>query len=82
MLHLRPFLLVALLFGLAGSSFGQPPAQKGSSAKQEVDRGFDRVAPAIGQPLGDISAYDAEGKQIRLSSLKGHYTVLVFGCLT
>ena len=36
----------------------------------------------LGQPLPDITVYDAEGKEFKLSSLKGDYSVLVFGCLT
>jgi hypothetical protein len=36
----------------------------------------------VGQPLPDIAVYDAEGKEFSLSSLKGDYSVLVFGCLT
>jgi len=36
----------------------------------------------LGQTLPDITVYDAEGKEFKLSSLKGDYSVLVFGCLT
>ncbi len=36
----------------------------------------------VGQPLPDITVYDAQGKEFSLSSLKGNYSVLVFGCLT
>jgi len=36
----------------------------------------------VGQPLPDIAVYDAQGKVFSLSSLKGDYSVLVFGCLT
>jgi hypothetical protein len=32
--------------------------------------------------LPDVSGFDASGGVIRLRDLKGHYTVLVFGCLT
>ncbi len=43
---------------------------------------FQGSGPALGQPLPDITVYDAEGKEFKLSSLKGDYSVLVFGCLT
>ena len=43
---------------------------------------FPGSGPALGQPLPDITVYDAEGKEFKLSSLKGDYSVLVFGCLT
>ncbi len=36
----------------------------------------------VGQPLPDITVYDAQGNEFSLSSLKGNYSVLVFGCLT
>lgn len=47
-----------------------------------VDQQFTRNSPPIGAPLPDLKAYDAEGKEVRLGTLKGQYTVLVFGCLT
>ena len=43
---------------------------------------FQGSGPALGQPLPDITVFDAEGKEFKLSSLKGDYSVLVFGCLT
>ncbi len=43
---------------------------------------FQGSGPVLGQPLPDITVYDAEGKEFKLSSLKGDYSVLVFGCLT
>ena len=43
---------------------------------------FQGSGPALGQPLPDITVYDAQGKEFKLSSLKGDYSGLVFGCLT
>lgn len=43
---------------------------------------FDEKAPKVGELAPDITVYDADGKEFRLRSIKGHYTVLVFGCLT
>ncbi len=43
---------------------------------------FQGSGPALGQSLPDITVFDAEGKEFKLSSLKGDYSVLVFGCLT
>ncbi len=43
---------------------------------------FQGSGPALGQPLPDLTVYDAEGREFKLSSLKGDYSVLVFGCLT
>jgi hypothetical protein len=71
-------LLLASL--LATAAHGQPAA--GESPRERVDRAFERNAPAVGEPLPDIAAYDADGGVFRLSSLKGRPAVLVFGCLT
>jgi len=38
--------------------------------------------PKVGEPLPDLTVFDAQGNEFKLSSLKQHYTVLVFGCLT
>ena len=76
------------------SNAKQPPAQpekskvekkskaKSTSPRDQVKNRFASRSPQIGQPLPDVSAYDADGKQFKLSSLKGQYTVMVFGCLT
>lgn len=55
---------------------------KSTSPRDQVRNRFASRSPMIGQLLPDVSAYDADGKPFKLSSLKGQYTVLVFGCLT
>ena len=56
--------------------------RNGQGAKQQVADRFDRTAPRIGEPLPDLAAFDARGNPVRLSQLRGKYTVLTFGCLT
>ena len=73
------WLLVAFLLPVT-AAHAQPAA--GASPRERVDRAFERNAPAVGEPLPDIAAYDADGGVFRLSSLKGRPAVLVFGCLT
>lgn len=60
-------------------------------AKEEGDRptrfrqGADllmRAGLKIGDSLPNLTAYDADGNPFKLSRLKGHYSVIVFGCLT
>ncbi|MHC4954956.1 MAG: hypothetical protein ACYTGZ_13810 [Planctomycetota bacterium] len=46
------------------------------------DEKFKNSAPRVGDPLPDIAVYDAKGATLKLRSLKGKPTVLVFGCLT
>ena len=65
----------------------EPPKQqrtvnKGLSPVQVLLQRFDRAAPQTGDPLPDVAGFDADGNEFRLRSLKGHYTVLTFGCLT
>jgi Ca2+-binding EF-hand superfamily protein len=47
--------------------------------------GFGRLASSglqIGKPFPSIKIVDADGKEFSTEQLKGHYTVLVAGCLT
>ncbi len=58
-------------------------ARDASSQRQRGPRAnFERTAPKVGEVLPDATGYDAEGKEFKLSRLKGSYSVLVFGCLT
>lgn len=36
----------------------------------------------IRDPLPEATGYDANGNEFHLTSLRGHYSVIVFGCLT
>lgn len=38
--------------------------------------------PAVGSQLPDLKAFDEFGNEFSTSSLRGSYSVLVFGCLT
>ncbi len=52
------------------------------TSMQGVRDNFAAIAPKIGEALPSITIYDAEGQPFALQSLKGQYTVIVFGCLT
>ena len=52
------------------------------SGRQAMQQRFDRAAPELGSAFPDLRAYDDEGKEFAFNTLRGHYTVLVFGCLT
>jgi hypothetical protein len=54
-------------------------AQKG---KKDQEATFVKSSPTIGEMLPDISVYSPEGTPISTAELRGHYTVLTFGCLT
>ena len=68
-------LLAAL--GLAGS------AQAQLNPREQTSRRFESTAPAVGERLPDLTVYDAGGEKRRLGQLlRGHYAVIVLGCLT
>ena len=43
---------------------------------------FGASAPDVGDALPDVTVYDAEGQEFKLSSMRDCYSVIVFGCLT
>lgn len=49
---------------------------------QAREREFLTLKPRVGEPLPDVEVYTADGKPFRTADLRGHYTVLTFGCLT
>lgn len=58
-----------------GGPGGGGPGTPGSAT-------LERAGLKLGQPLPDLSVFDEEGNEFRLSSVKGKHTVIVFGCLT
>ncbi len=72
---MRMLLLTTVLFTMAGLA----PAQ-GQKMRSEED--WAKTKPAVGDTIPDVTVYDASGKEFKTSALRGHYTVLTFGCLT
>lgn len=50
--------------------------------KEQREEEFVKGKPAVGDALPDVTVYSPDGKEVKTSSLRGHYTVLTFGCLT
>jgi hypothetical protein len=46
------------------------------------DPAWVKSKPAVGDALPDCTVYTPDGKEVKTSGLRGHYTVLAFGCLT
>ncbi len=46
------------------------------------DDGFLQEKPRLGERVPDLVVYDSQGQEVKVESLRGQYTVLVFGCLT
>lgn len=76
MLRIELTLLLGISTLLAGNVFAQPGAGGRSG------RGTGGNLPEVGTMLPDVSLYDDEGKEFSTTSLRGQYSVLVFGCLT
>jgi len=60
-------------------------AMSGASASAQMrqsDEEFAKSKPGIGDMLPDVTVYAPDGKEVKTSELRGHYTVLTFGCLT
>ena len=41
-----------------------------------------RQSPAIGDPFPNLTVFTPDGEEFSTSSLRDHYTVVAFGCLT
>lgn len=81
---MRAMLVVLSVMWLATSVIRAQdnPDRREGTPRDRVNRQFDAGAPKIGESLPDVSGLDDAGQEFRLSTLKGQYTVLVFGCLT
>ena len=64
------------------SQFGTLPEGPRDVRKANDNAIFRKASPSIGEALPDLSGYDEQGNAFSLDELKGHLTVLVFGCLT
>lgn len=68
---------------VAGLLVAALPAGAAAQPKKErSDEDFAREKPAVGDTIPDLTVYTPDGKEVKTSDLRGHYTVLTFGCLT
>ena len=83
-------LLMALLLAAPAISMAQRQRgrqdigrDRGFGGGGAMARNFEAVAPDIGEAMPDVLVYDADGTPHRLPDLlRGHYSVLILGCLT
>ena len=68
--------------GQSKAQFGTVPTVPRDERKITDNAEFQGVSPRVGEPLPDLAGYDEQGNAFSLEQLKGHLTVLVFGCLT
>lgn len=69
------FLLIPILGCIIMPSFGQAPRDSRS-------RGGGSQIPQPGTLLPTVRVVDEQGRDFSTASVRGSYTVLVFGCLT
>lgn len=72
--------MIVGMFGIVVAAM--PVSMLAQQRMQEREQEFQRLAPLIGEPLPDVTVYASDGSPFRTSDLKGHFTVLTFGCLT
>ncbi|MBC7852549.1 MAG: hypothetical protein IAF94_03850 [Pirellulaceae bacterium] len=58
------------------------PTVTWAQRKKASEEDFVKEKPAVGDQFPDVVVYDPHGKEVKTSDLRGHYTVLTFGCLT
>ena len=58
------------------------PTAVHAQTMQQREEAFLDTPPRIGDPLPDVTVYSSDGTPFKTSDLRGHYTVLTFGCLT
>lgn len=80
MLRTGLVILVGISTVLAGTAFGQPGGTGRGAAG--AGRGAGGDLPEVGSALPDITLYNDRGEEFSTTSLRGQYSVLVFGCLT
>lgn len=77
---------VALATSFVGTSFGQGFGPgRGGRGGGPGSAGSDRLESSglkIGSPMPEVKVLDSEGNPFDTASLKGKYSVVVFGCLT
>ncbi len=69
-----------IVLGLAFTLGALPVTAQPKNRKKDAD--FVVTHPCAGDPLPERTVYTPDGKDFNTARLRGHYTVLTFGCLT
>lgn len=72
----------AILLFLVTVSLLVPTADAQQRNLKAREAEFMSTPPLVGEPLPEVELFDIDGKPFSTASMKGHYTVLTFGCLT
>ena len=71
---MKALLSFALLVLVGTAAFAQPPGGGRNAVLKD--------APAPGDLLPDITVFKSDGSPLKLRSLRGSHSVIIFGCLT
>ena len=74
--------LTTYRFVLALSAAAFPFAGLAQQSKRNNEADFVKEKPAVGEKIPELTVYRPDGKEVKTADLRGHYTVLTFGCLT
>ncbi len=74
---MRCVILLALALVLIAS-----PVEVHAQRNQKKFEDFVKSSPAVGDSLPELAVWTPDGKPFQTADLRGHYTVLTFGCLT
>ena len=75
-------ILTRLMLAVAIAALPATAVAQGQKSQKKSEEDFVKAKPAIGDVLPDLTVYSPDGKEVKTSSLRGHYVVLTFGCLT
>ncbi len=64
------------------SLYAQPSRTSGRTGGRTGGAQFSQVTRLLNATLPTVNVFDAQGNPLSTASLRGSYTVLVFGCLT
>ena len=63
-------------------AFVASPMAVQAQRMQEREEEFLKSKPLVDDSLPDVTVYSPDGTAFKTADLRGHYTVLTFGCLT
>ena len=70
------------LFLAMAATFVAWPSPAWAQRNEKKDAEFLKGKPSVGDPLPELTVYTPDGTPFKTADLRGHYTVLTFGCLT
>lgn len=71
---------VILILTITSMLVPSADAQRRNLKSREAE--FMSTPPPVGDPLPEVEVFDIDGRPFSTASIKGHYSVLTFGCLT